>query len=302
MNQNAGGQALTMQVSQTNLYQRLRAELEAAGVRARELSENYSRGSVDADTSADLLDRWAQEVDNLDAIDRAIDEGLRSGQLTGSQYSELLGSSSNIGSSLNNGGSQLQRLTMPHLPFSERLSETLASIAAVRGRRGRSANSARRLSERVRRNRTSNRDSGTNVRRDRPPQCIVGRHRELKNRCRQYGMQSHHIVPDRYVRDGVRSSGAGRILSVDDGPAICVRGNAFVGGTHHAMIHADIEATLASRANGAGTMPLRDVMSAVIRASAAHPNIAPCIAHVLRELTEAFAGKDLNQEVRITRR
>lgn len=144
-------------------------------------------------------------------------------------------------------------------------------------------------------------DSNVQVRH---PRCIVGRHGDLKNICKLLpgeGSQSHHIVPDEFVRSGTRNGSAYRILSEDDGAAICIPGNAFIKGTLHNHIHADLNNLLNNKVAAGlstdGTLPLSDVIGSALRVTIAYK--PECTAQILREVTRAFQGIDTTQRVKI---
>ncbi|WP_437965213.1 hypothetical protein WMF04_37015 [Sorangium sp. So ce260] len=143
----------------------------------------------------------------------------------------------------------------------------------------------------------------TNVQVRRPP-CLVGRHGELKKICKLLpgeGSQSHHIVPDEFVRSGTRNGAAYRILSEDDGAAICIPGNAFIKGTLHNAIHADLNNILNNKVAAGestdGTLPLSEVIGASLRVTVAYK--PECTAQIIREVGSAFQGIDTTQRVKI---
>ncbi|AUX34257.1 MULTISPECIES: hypothetical protein [Sorangium] len=144
-------------------------------------------------------------------------------------------------------------------------------------------------------------DSNVQVRR---PPCLVGRHGDLKKVCKLLpgeGSQSHHIVPDEFVRSGTRNGAAYRILSEDDGAAICIPGNAFVKGTLHNAIHADLNRILSNKVAAGestdGTLPLSDVIGSSLRVTIAYK--PECTAQIIREVRRAFQGIDTSQRVKI---
>ncbi|WP_437949630.1 hypothetical protein WME98_01440 [Sorangium sp. So ce296] len=144
-------------------------------------------------------------------------------------------------------------------------------------------------------------DSNVQVRR---PPCLVGRHGDLKRICKLLpgeGSQSHHIVPDEFVRSGTRNGSQYRILSEDDGAAICIPGNAFVKGTLHNAIHADLNRILSNKVAAGestdGTLPLSEVIGSSLRVTVAYK--PECTAQIIREVDRAFQGIDTTQRVKI---
>ncbi|WP_437596865.1 hypothetical protein [Sorangium sp. So ce590] len=136
------------------------------------------------------------------------------------------------------------------------------------------------------------------------PRCLVGRHGDLKKICKLLpgeGSQSHHIVPDEFVRSGTRNGSQYRILSEDDGAAICIPGNAFIKGTLHNAIHADLNNLLNNKVAAGlstdGTLPLSDVIGSALRVTVAFK--PECTAQIIREVGRAFQGIDTTQRVKI---
>ena len=132
--------------------------------------------------------------------------------------------------------------------------------------------------------------------------CIVGNHRTLKNVCKKHGMVSHHIVPDQFVRTGRRKDKQiPRILSEDDGAAICIEGNAFISGTLHQQVHADLDALLkrkmATSGVTDGTLPLDEVLAASLRTIIAYS--PQCTKEILTQVGISFHGVDVSQRVKI---
>lgn len=84
-----------------------------------------------------------------------------------------------------------------------------------------------------------------------PCPCTVGKYKDVRKLCKGAcgtDAQAHHIAPDRMFRYGTRKEGeAGKnripgksgddLLAFDDGPAICLKGNARTDGTEHNTAH-----------------------------------------------------------------
>ena len=137
--------------------------------------------------------------------------------------------------------------------------------------------------------------------------CIVGPYDEIKDQCPE-GHQAHHIVPDYAARFGTRAegiSGQNRIPgmpSFDDGPSICLEGNARTTGSQHNTAH-QCDQTLATIGqqtdNGpVGTAPAADV---VREATEAAVNARPeCEQQIRDEVNRAYGNVNPDQSMRTT--
>jgi hypothetical protein len=141
--------------------------------------------------------------------------------------------------------------------------------------------------------------------------CQTGTYREMKNICRKYGMQAHHMVPDWTLRYGNRKEGiAGKNRipatsqttkappSFADGQCICVKGQARVDGSEHHRAHAadrEIEA-YGLTSNPQFTATVRKVIKeSILAMSKARPD---CEEQIRNAIGMEFAGVPRNQLLR----
>lgn len=113
--------------------------------------------------------------------------------------------------------------------------------------------------------------------------CIVGSYKELKGPPKKCptGQQAHHIVPDKYNRTGNRAQskkGKNRVPgmpTLDNGPSICLQGQASTEGTEHNTAHQGD----------------RDVKELGLRTDNGPPNTAPVAQVVPKVMSAAIAAR-----------
>ncbi|WP_421357943.1 DUF4150 domain-containing protein [Agrobacterium rosae] len=131
--------------------------------------------------------------------------------------------------------------------------------------------------------------------------CEIDRYGRMRNICRLYGMEAHHIVPDWTLRYGARADATKRIKnlpSLNDGMSICVIGNAAMQDTEHNEAHLGDSAIegIGRRSNPPGTALLSQVLTISTKAMvAARPD---CAKEIVTKASGQFAGSDPNQLVR----
>jgi hypothetical protein len=141
--------------------------------------------------------------------------------------------------------------------------------------------------------------------------CQTGTYNEMKNICRKYGMQAHHMVPDWTLRYGNRKegiAGKNRIPATSqttkappgfaDGQCICVKGQARVEGSEHHLAHA---ADREIQAHGLTSNPQFTVtVEKVINESIAAMSMArpDCKEQIKNAIRMEFAGVPRNQLLR----
>lgn len=128
-----------------------------------------------------------------------------------------------------------------------------------------------------------------------PGPCMVNRYLDLKDSCPP-GQQAHHIIPDTLNRTSNRKQGAkgiGRIPgmpSLDDGPCICLTGQARVPKSEHNVAHGGdrLIRNAANRTdNGVvGTLPVKEAIP--ISMAAAIKARPDCEGEIRREVRRAY--------------
>lgn len=123
------------------------------------------------------------------------------------------------------------------------------------------------------------------------------------------GQQAHHIVPDFALRYGSRGKGAkgqDRIPgmpSLQDGPTICLSGNAKTAGSEHNAAHSGTDPRIASAGertdNGSrGTAPIGEILDISIEeVSKIKPH---CEEEIRKKTNDAFKGVDRSKYGRTT--
>lgn len=123
------------------------------------------------------------------------------------------------------------------------------------------------------------------------------------------GQQAHHIVPDYALRYGSRGKGAkgqDRIPgmpSLDDGPSICLTGQAKTTGSEHNAAHEGTDPKIAALGNRTdngqgGTAPIGDIIDiSVEEVSKVKPH---CADEIKRKTNEAFKDVDRSKYGRTT--
>jgi len=116
-----------------------------------------------------------------------------------------------------------------------------------------------------------------------------------KQKCPK-GQQAHHIVPDYTLRYGTRKDKNSRIPgmpSLNDGPTICLEGNAKTNGTEHSRAHAGTDPGIdaaGKRADNSppGTAPIEEILQISIEGVA---KVKPhCTDEVKKSVNDAFKG------------